>query len=181
MKIAFVFPGQGSQHVGMGKDLYEGFDEVRKLYDEASGVLGYNVSKLSFSGPEEELNKTVKTQPCLLVAGIAAFKVLTSKGPRPEAVAGHSLGEYSALVAAGALSFKDGLRVTEMRGRLMQEAVPEGKGLMAAVLGLDREEIDEICRAVEPGYVVPANYNGPGQTVISGEREAVEEAMALAK
>ncbi|MEW6117019.1 MAG: ACP S-malonyltransferase [Nitrospirota bacterium] len=181
MKICFVFPGQGSQQVGMGKDLYDRFDEVKGLYDEASRVLGYDVAALSFNGPAEELNKTYRTQPCLLVASIAAFTVLKSRGVVPSVVAGHSLGEYSALVAAGSISFNDAVKATEIRGKIMQEAVPEGKGLMAAVLGLDREVLDTLCKGVSSGYVGVANYNCPGQIVISGEKAAVEEAMAKAK
>jgi [acyl-carrier-protein] S-malonyltransferase len=180
MKIAFVFPGQGSQSVGMGRDLYDNFDEVKRLYDEASEILGYDVADLSFNGPADELNKTFRTQPCLLAASIAAYKALTLKNITPSAVAGHSLGEYSALVAAGSISFRDAVRITEIRGRIMQDAVPEGKGLMAAILGLDRKIVDEICGKIA-GYVSAANYNCPGQIVISGEKAAVEEAMNMAK
>ena len=181
MKTAFVFPGQGSQYVGMGKDLWENFDEVKALYKEASEVLGYDVKELSFNGPVEELNKTFRTQPCLLTASIAAYRVLSSHGIASYLMAGHSLGEYSAIVAAGVLPFKEAVMLTEKRGMFMQEAVPEGKGLMAAIIGLDRQKVDDICLSVESGYVSPANYNSPGQIVIAGEKSAVEDAMKLAK
>jgi [acyl-carrier-protein] S-malonyltransferase len=181
MRIAFVFPGQGSQYVGMGKNLWENFEEARELYADASEMLGYDLKELSFHGPQEELNKTFRTQPCLLTASIAAYNVLFSLGITADVMAGHSLGEYSAIVAAGALSFKDAVMLTEKRGVFMQEAVPPGHGLMAAIIGLDRRTLDEICLSVETGYVSPANYNSPGQIVIAGEKEAVEEAMKLAK
>jgi len=181
MKIAFVFPGQGSQHVGMGKDLWANFDEVKALYEEASETLGYDVKELSFNGPQEELNKTFRTQPCLLTASIAAYKVLSLQGVTAYVMAGHSLGEYSAIVAAGGIHFKEAVMLTEKRGMFMQEAVPAGKGLMAAIIGLDRRKVDDICLSVETGYVAPANYNSPGQIVIAGEKGAVEEAMKLAK
>lgn len=181
MKTAFVFPGQGSQRVGMCRELWENFGEAKKVYEEASAALGYDVAGLSFNGPQEELNKTFRTQPCILTASIAANNVLVSKGIEPHVVAGHSLGEYSALVAAGVLPFPEAVKLTEKRGMFMQEAVPEGKGLMAAIIGLDRNKVDDICLSVESGYVSPANYNCPGQIVIAGEKAAVEEAMKLAK
>lgn len=181
MKTAFVFPGQGSQYVGMGKDLWANFDEVKALYKEASEALGYDVKELSFNGPQEELNKTFRTQPCLLTASIAAYRVLSSHGVASCLMAGHSLGEYSAIVAAGVIPFKKAVMLTEKRGMFMQEAVPEGKGLMAAIIGLDRQKVDDICLSVESGYVSPANYNSPGQIVIAGEKSAVEDAMKLAK
>lgn len=181
MKTAFVFPGQGSQSVGMGKDLCGNFAEARNAFAEASDALGYDMQALCFNGPKEELDKTFRTQPSILTASIGAFRVLTAKGISPAAVAGHSLGEYSAITAAGVLSLRDAVKLTEKRGTFMQEAVPEGKGLMAAILGLERRQIDDICLSVGTGYVAAANYNCPGQIVIAGEKQAVEDAMTIAK
>jgi len=181
MKLCFVFPGQGSQYVGMGKEISEGFPEAKEVFEEASAALGYDVADMCFNGPAEEMNKTFRTQPCILTVSTALHKVLVMKGISPSVVAGHSLGEYSALVAAGVLSFRDAVQLTEKRGQFMQEAVPEGKGLMAAILGLQRSRMDEICLSLQSGYASPANYNCPGQIVIAGEKEAVEEAIRLAK
>jgi [acyl-carrier-protein] S-malonyltransferase len=181
MKIAFVFPGQGSQYIGMGKDIYEKFNEAKETFREASDTLGVDIADLCFYGPEEELNKTFRTQPCILTVSSAVLKVLLSKGIKPAVVAGHSLGEYSAIVASEVLSFKDAVYLTEKRGQFMQEAVPEGRGLMAAILGLERKKIEEICRSLQSGYASPANYNCPGQIVIAGEKSAVEESIDLCK
>ncbi len=181
MKIAFIFPGQGSQAVGMGADLFRGFSQAREAYEEASAVLGFDVAKLSFEGPKEELDSTINTQPCLLAAEYAAYRVLAGEGVEPALLAGHSLGEYTAAVAAGALSFSSALRATRLRAKLMQEAVPEGMGMMAAILGLSGDVVDDICRALKSGYAQAANYNCPGQIVVSGETAAVLECMEIAK
>ena len=177
MKRAFVFPGQGSQYVGMGKDRYENFPVARETFAEASDALGFDIAQVSFYGPVEELNKTFRTQPCILTVSIALHRVLREKDIKPAVVAGHSLGEYSALVAAGVLSLRDAVKVTEKRGLFMQEAVPEGKGLMAAILGLERKKVEDICMSLRSGYAAPANYNCPGQIVVAGEKHAVEEAV----
>ena len=179
--IAFVFPGQGSQFVGMGKDIHDHFAEAKNIFKEASNTLGYDVGSLCFDGPREELNKTSKTQPCILTISIALYHAVLHEGLKPSAVAGHSLGEYSALVSAGVFSFRDAVQITEKRGQFMQEAVPEGKGLMAAILGLEKEKVEHICVSLKSGYAAPANYNCPGQIVIAGEREAVEEAVEMSK
>ncbi|MBF0538255.1 MAG: ACP S-malonyltransferase [Nitrospirae bacterium] len=180
-KVAFVFPGQGSQAVGMGIDLYNKYDSVRGLYHEANKTLGYDIGSICFNGPREVLNRSVNTQPALVLTSIALYRVMSDNGLTPSMVAGHSLGEYSALVAAGVLSLSDALMLTQRRGELMQEAVPEGHGLMAAIVGLDRELVEGLCQGVISGYVAPANYNCPQQVVIAGQKKAVEEAIEAAK
>ena len=182
-KFAMVFPGQGSQAVGMLKDLAENYSVVKSTFDEASQVLGYDLWTLVQDGPAEELNKTWQTQPALLAASVAIYRVWQSiNGPQPEFMAGHSLGEYSALVCAGVIDFKDAIKLVELRGKLMQEAVPSGTGAMFAIIGLDNDSIRKACEQAAQGQVVaPVNFNSPGQVVIAGNKEAVERAGALCK
>ena len=180
--IAFVFPGQGSQQVGMGRALAERFPECRETFEQADAALGMPISTLCFEGPADRLTLTEYTQPALVTVSTAAARVLAARGVQPAFLAGHSLGEYSAHVAAGTLSFGDTLRTVRNRGRYMQEAVPVGDGAMAAVLGLDAAAVRQVCDEAAEGEVVsPANLNAPGQTVIAGGREAVKRAGALAK
>jgi [acyl-carrier-protein] S-malonyltransferase len=182
--IAFLFPGQGSQSVGMGRDLNDNFPEARAVFEEADVALGFPLSKLCFEGPEEELRLTENTQPAILTVSVAALRVLESKGIRASYAAGHSLGEYSAHVAAGTLSFGDAVRTVRNRGRYMQEAVPPGEGAMAAILGMPSDNVADICllAAHETNDVVSAaNLNSPEQTVISGAKASVERAAELAK
>ena len=199
-KVAFVFPGQGSQYVGMGRDLYETYAEARALFDEADAIMGFPLSRLCFEGPKEELGDTINTQPAILAMSAACFKALCTRykvqgkgrenlGPgtlnlEPAFVAGHSMGEYTALVAAGALDFADGLKLVRERGRVMKEAGEQNPGGMAAVLGLGADILDEICQAASQetgGIVQLANYNSPGQIVISGHKEALGRALDLSK
>lgn len=182
-KVAFVFPGQGSQKSGMGKAWSDGFAGARGAFAEADAALGESLSTLCFEGPDERLQLTANTQPAILAVSIAIARVLEAEGLRPAIVAGHSLGEYSALVAAGALAFADALRIVRRRGELMQEAVPVGVGAMAAILGLEAEAVREVAAtaSVDGELCAVANYNSPEQTVIAGHKAAVERAMALAK
>jgi len=182
-RVAFVFPGQGSQYVGMAKELAAQFKAAREVFAEADDALGFSLSDLCFGGPEADLKLTENTQPAILTASIAALRVLEAETPlRPAFVAGHSLGEYSALVAVGAFNFRDGVQIVRERGRLMQQAVPAGEGAMAVVLGLEMEAVRALCIEASQGAVVsPANFNGGGQVVIAGAKQAVARAMALAK
>lgn len=180
--IGLVFPGQGSQSVGMGRALAETHPSIRSLYEEASSVLGYDIAALCFEGPADRLNLTEYTQPALLVSSIAALHALEPLGITPVAVAGHSLGEYSALVAAGGVTYREAVAIVQKRGRYMAEAVPPGTGLVAALLGLAADVVKEVCReASSVGVVAAANFNSPGQIVIAGEKAAVERAIELAK
>jgi len=186
MKYAFLFPGQGAQEVGMGKTLLEEFAAARRVFEVADGALGFPLSDMILNGPESELQKTEFTQPAIMTVGIALHSVLVEElgvTPAPICSAGHSLGEYTAHVAAGTLALEDAVRLVHLRGKLMQEAVPLGVGAMAAIMGLSAEETEAACREVsDEGRVCEAaNYNAPNQTVISGHREAVDEAVKRAK
>jgi [acyl-carrier-protein] S-malonyltransferase len=180
--IAFIFPGQGAQKVGMGRALADAFPICRETFDEADAALGSRLSRVVFEGPEDQLTLTENTQPAILAVSTAAARYLASRGLAPALVAGHSLGEYSANVAAGTFSFVDALRLVQRRGRYMQEAVPAGEGAMAAILGLDAEQVAQACAEAADGDVVsPANMNGGGQVVIAGARDAVARAGERAK
>ncbi|MCI7352189.1 MAG: ACP S-malonyltransferase [[Actinobacillus] rossii] len=183
-KFAMVFPGQGSQSVGMLADLAEQFPIITETFKQASEVLGYDLWTLVQQGPAEELNKTWQTQPALLAASVAIYRVWQQQYPdcKPEVMAGHSLGEYSALVCAGGIDFQDAIKLVELRGKLMQQAVPEGTGAMYAIIGLDNESIIKACKEAEQGEVVSAvNFNSPGQVVIAGAKNAVERTAAACK
>ncbi|HOI81322.1 MAG: ACP S-malonyltransferase [Thermovirgaceae bacterium] len=185
MKYAIVFPGQGAQEVGMGRDLFESFVPSRSVFERSDEALGFSLSRIIFAGPDDELKKTEYAQPAILTMSMAVHRCLeeeTGVEFAPEFVAGHSLGEYTALVASGTLSLEDGVRLVHLRGKLMQEAVPLGKGSMAAIIGLDRESVISICEEVSSlGVCQAANFNAPGQIVISGEREAVDKAVSMCK
>ena len=183
MKRAFLFPGQGAQVVGMGKDIYEKYDEAKKIYEEASKISGMDIKKLCFEGPEEELNKTENTQIAILTTSLAILEVLKSKGIEAEITCGLSLGEYCALIYSGMISFEDGIKLIKKRGYYMGNLIPDEEYSMAAVIGLDSTKIEEICNELKESgkFVVPANYNCSTQTVVSGEKEAVEIAIEKLK
>jgi [acyl-carrier-protein] S-malonyltransferase len=181
--IAYLFPGQGSQHAGMGKELADNFTVARQVFEEANDALGFDLASLCYNGPEEDLKLTANTQPAILATSVAALRVLSAEsGLIPSFAAGHSLGEYSALVCAGGLAFADAVRVVRQRGIFMQEAVPVGTGSMAAILGLGLDDLAVVCSDAAQGQVVaPANFNSDGQVVIAGHTEAVDRAIVLAK
>jgi [acyl-carrier-protein] S-malonyltransferase len=180
-KIAFVFPGQASQYPGMGKELAEKYPAARAVFDEADKALGFSISQMCFAGSEEELKQTANTQPAILTCSVAVYRVLAEKGIAPDFVAGHSLGEYSGLVAAGALKFSDAVQLVRKRGQYMQEAVPAGQGAMAAIMGLSPAVVTDACkRAAEREVCSPANLNSPEQTVISGHASAVKRGVEIA-
>ncbi|WP_339314044.1 ACP S-malonyltransferase [Paenibacillus sp. FSL M7-0896] len=182
-KIAFVFPGQGAQAIGMGKDVYEALPQSRAVFEKGDEVLGFPLSGLVFEGPDSELKQTVNTQPALVTASVAYLEALSGLQVTPDYVAGHSLGEYSALVAAGVLSYEDAVRLVRLRGQFMEEAVPGGQGAMAAVLGADREALTELCRSITAAGtpVELANVNCPGQIVVSGSVAGVDEVVKRVK
>lgn len=179
-KVAFLFSGQGAQVPGMMKDIVDSSESAKKVFDTANKVLSRDISSLTFNGTQEELNLTHNTQPCMIAAELAAYHAVLEKGIKPDVVAGFSLGEYAALVAAGALSDEDALCIIQIRADAMQDAVPVGKGAMAAVMKLDAKSVKALCDEVE-GYVIPVNYNCPGQIVVSGENDAVDRLVEIAK
>lgn len=181
MKIGFLFPGQGSQSVGMGQDLYEKYEVVREIYEKVKKITGVDIAQITFNGKEEELNETKNTQLAILTMSLAILEILKQNGIKADVSAGLSLGEYTALINSGAISFEEGVKLVQKRGQYMQELVPEGEWSMAAIMGMTEEQVQEVCQKVTKGFVVPANFNTIGQIVISGEKEAVEEAELIAK
>ena len=181
MSIAFLFPGQGAQAPGMGKDLYDKYDEIKKLYEDVKNITGIDVAKLTFESSEEELSQTKNTQIAILVMSLGILKILEKNGIKANTAAGLSLGEYTALIYGKAFNFEDGIKAVKKRGELMQEYVPEGKWLMAAILGVDDDKVEEVCKSVTSGFVTPANYNCVGQIVVSGDEKGIAELEEKAK
>ena len=181
MKIAFLFPGQGAQEIGMGKDIYENFEEARNMYKYVQDITKMDVAKMTFEGDETELNKTNNTQICILTMSLAILEILKKHNIEANISSGLSLGEYTALIYSGYIDLKEGIELVKKRGELMQNLVPAGKWSMAAIMGLENNKVEEICNSVKSGFVTPANYNYVGQIVISGEEKAVEEAIEKAK
>ena len=181
MKIGFLFPGQGSQSIGMGKDIYDEYETAKKVYKKVQELTGIDIAKISFEGPEETLNETKNTQLAVLTESLAILEILNENGIKAEESAGLSLGEYSAVIYSKALSFDEGVKLVQKRGEYMQKLLPNGDWQMAAIIGLSEEQVQEVCKKVKSGFVVPANYNCVGQIAISGEKEAVLEAEQIAK
>lgn len=181
MKIGFLFPGQGSQSIGMGKDLYEKYEIVREVYQKVKELTGIDIAHITFNEREEVLNETKNTQLAILTMSLAILEILKQNNIKAEVSSGLSLGEYSALINSGAITFEEGVKLVQKRGEYMQELVPEGEWLMAAIMGMDEEQVKEVCQKVTKGFVVPANFNATGQIVISGEKQAVEQAEIIAK
>lgn len=181
MKIAFLFPGQGSQNIGMGKDIYEKYEKSREIYSRVQKITGIDIAKISFEGPEEKLNETKYTQLAILTMSLSILEILKSKNIVADISAGLSLGEYTALINSGAISFEEGVKLVSKRGEYMQELLPKGDWKMSAIIGLSDEQVEEVCKKVKSGFVVPANYNCIGQVAISGEKEGIQEAEIIAK
>ena len=181
MNIGFLFPGQGSQSIGMGKDIYDEYEEARKIYEEVKDITGIDIAKISFEGPEEILNETKYTQLAILTESLAILEILKNNNITANMSAGLSLGEYTALINSKALMFEEGIKIVQKRGEYMQNLLPSGEWQMAAIIGLNDNEVEDVCKIVKVGFVVPANYNSVGQVVISGEKVAINEAEKIAK